>query len=172
MVSSPARADDYLNSNVGSRLKKILMGTVGQTVRSSLIFTTRRRNYLKDTHHETYNSGISLCAGALQHGRTCTDGSQVSRQGPSQDGPHGPASPELRQSERQSRRPDHIERNWQLAVRWLVARYFRLQLRESPHLRRATAQASMLRPDPLPAEPGEGARVGLTPRPASATRPQ
>jgi len=34
-------------------------------------------SYLNDKgdNHETYDNSISLCVRALQHGRTCTDGS-------------------------------------------------------------------------------------------------
>jgi hypothetical protein len=48
-----------------------------------------------------------------------------------------PAASKLRQSERQSGRSDHIERNRQLPIRRLVAWYQRLQLRKAPHLRGA-----------------------------------
>lgn len=103
---------------------------------NEIVSYLREEGLLHEGHnHQTSRNRTSLCARAFRYGRPCEHSS--SQVGP-EDRPRccrrGPSASELRQSERQSRRSDDVERHRRLAVRRLVARHQRVQLRKVPAL--------------------------------------
>ena len=92
-------------------------------------FDIKGRHNRSGDDHENFCNRIGRRVRALRNGCLCKyRSSQGGGDDRSRCNWHGPAASERRQSERQSGRSDHVERDRRLVVRWLVARHQRLQL--------------------------------------------